>query len=161
MKISCVLTRAEAQAAPADVILFPEGVSQNVLQATSAQYPQSIVIGAHVDGNGCRGALYKASRNKIDYMKVCTDGRTVGCENRNQQPIYQERDRLCIVVVICMDINEPVFRYQVFDWIQASQCQYKLLCIPSDMGAEWLASETLPWGARGHGFHFVLCNNTI
>lgn len=159
--ISCVLTHAEAQTCPADVIVFPEGVSKNDIQTTSLQYPESIIIGAYVEDKACRGALYKAGDNKIDYLKVCTDGRTIGCGNPDQRPIYQERDQLCIGVVICMDIDNPSFRYQIFDWVKASQCQCMLLCIPSDMGGEWLANEKLPWGTRGHGFHFVLCNNTI
>ena len=159
--ISCVLTPAEVQTSAADVIVFPEGVSKNDLETTSLQFPKSIVIGAHIEDKRCRGALYKAGRNQIDYIKVFTDGRTVGCGNLDQRPIYQERDRLCIGVVICMDIDNPTFRYKIFDWLKAIQCQFKLLCIPSDMGGEWLANETLPWGTRAHGFHFALCNNTI
>ena len=159
MNIHCVLNLAEAVTAAADVIVFPEGVSDKNLRAASVHHPDSIIAGAFVDGKHCRGALYRGGVTKLTYLKVCGDGRTLASADLNQLPVYEQGDHLCVGLVVCKDIDHPAFSRRIIEAVKSNRCRYKLLCIPADMGSEWFGSDVLPGGERYHGLHVALFNN--
>ena len=55
-----------------------------------------------------RGVVLHGGQNRIDYLKVETDGRTVGSGDHQQNSVYELGD-VCIGVLICMDVNHVTF----------------------------------------------------
>ena len=160
MKISCVRSVNEAIAYPAELILFPEGTAEAQLLECSALFPTSLVIGAFAEKSHCRGVVIRESQAVVSYLKVHGDGRTKGSDNHLQQPFRKFGDELAVGLLVCKDIDDPDFSTVVLDWLKSRRCRYRVLCIPADMGAEWLAGPTLPWPPRYHGIHVALCNST-
>jgi len=157
MRIACVLTAEEARATPAEIFVFPEGVSRKTLSDAARAYPDSMVIGATEEGGYCHAILLANGRNHLDYRKICTDGfgRSQGTGYLPLTPIY-ETARVCIGVAICMDVNHADFMSDLRNRIKASAAAVKLLCVPGDMMSVWFSG----------GLHFcfegirvVVCNN--
>ena len=116
------------------------------------------VILARGDGRG-RGLLLHRGQNRIDYLKVTTDGRTVGSHNLQQEPVYQFGG-VCVGVLICMDVDHVEFSRSVIEKVRSSSTKLKLMCIPADMGAYWLSGDSLPRPQMFEGTHVILCNHT-
>lgn len=157
MRIACVLTFKEAVANPADVFLFPEGVTRRTLGMTAEAFPRSIVVGAYEQDRRCRAVLLFRGRNWVHYEKMGTDGfgRTEGVGYWPRAPIF-EIPEVCIGLFICMDVDNSEFSLSVTNSVRASQAKAKLICIAGDMRYDWFyggASERLS------GMHVALCNN--
>ena len=56
-----------------------------------------------------RGVLLHGGQNRIDYLKVETDGRTVGSGDHQQNSVYELGMCVCIGVLISMDVNHVTF----------------------------------------------------
>ena len=96
--------RHELDAAPADVIVFPEGTEWRTFVEAGRSWPDAAIVGAIVEKGQCRGVLLHQGRQRIDYLKFGTDGRTQGAGILPPTPVYEYGDR-CIGVLICMDIQ--------------------------------------------------------
>ena len=158
MKVSCVL-RATDIAAPAGIVLFPEGVELGEMRAASDAHPRSWVVGAVADQGMCRGLLLRGKSVLVDYLKVESDGRTKGSENPEQNSVFEDQS-CCIGVIICKDIDNLPFSERVLERLKASKASYKILCIPADMGSEWFNGPELFPQARYSGINVALCNHT-
>ncbi len=164
MKVMCVLTASEVETDNPDIIVFPEGVDVQEIDQAQLFNPNAIIIGAIAE-HGCdpecpqmRGMLrHEDSKNKVEYLKVETDGRTKGSSDTKQSPIY-EFDDVCIGLLICMDIENIAFSKMVIDKIISSPAKLKLLCVPADMGSEWLGGDNLP--GKFKGVYVILCNHS-
>ena len=158
MRISCVLAARELNAESADLIVFPEGVCRKEIEDAELSNLDAVIAAAVVENGYSRGVLLHRGQNRIDYLKVETDGRTVGTGNHQQNPVY-EFGSFCIGVLICMDIDKPDFSRTVVEKIRASSAKLKFLCVPADMGDYWFSGDSLPFPNRFEGVHVILCNH--
>jgi len=157
MKVMCALTASEVKTVNPDIIVFPEGVGSTEIDQAQLFNPNAIIIGAIVDDERSRGCLMHRGIHKIEYLKVMTDGRTIGSEDTKQNPVY-EFDDICIGLLICMDVDNVGFSKAVIDQLISSSAKLKFLCIPADMGSDWFNDDNLP--NKYHGIHVILCNHT-
>ncbi|MES9902458.1 MAG: hypothetical protein ABW168_07220 [Sedimenticola sp.] len=58
-----------------------------------------------------------------------------------------------------MDMDNPAFSMKVVERMRLSSAKYKILCVPADMGSEWLQGDALPFPKKYQGLYVVLCNN--
>lgn len=158
MRVACILHAQEISNETADLVVFPEGVCQSEINEAMRVIPNALIVGAVLDGNHSRGVLLHRGQNKIDYLKVATDGRTKGSGNHNQTPIY-EADNICIGVLVCMDVDQNNFSRPVIEKIKASGAKSKYLCVPADMGNHWFNHYSLPFPSEFEGINFILCNH--
>ena len=159
MKVSCVLAVHELDGVPADLVVFPEGISRLDLDAAQLSHPNAFIAAAIEENGCCRGILMHQRRNRIEYLKIGSDGRTVGSRNICQSPVYQAAN-VCVGMIICMDVNNPVFLRTVVDKIRSSTASQKFLCIPADMDANWFVGDKLAFPQEFGGVHVVVCNHT-
>ena len=159
MRVSCVLKVGDVENPISHVIVFPEGIDHEEITRACQLYPNCLIVGAVVEQGRSRGLLFHKGRNRIDYLKVETDGRTRGVGNVMQMPVY-ETDSLCVGVLICMDIDRQEFARTVTQTIRSSSRPLKLLCIPADMGDYWFSGESLVAPERFEGIYVVVCNHT-
>lgn len=122
-------------------------------------HPDSMIVGAVAEESRSRGLLLHQGQNRIDYLKVTTDGRTVGSGNLQQEPVYQFGE-MCVGVLICMDVEHVEFSRAVIEKVRSSSTNLKLICIPADMGDYWFRGDSLPWPQMFEGTHVILCNHT-
>ncbi len=158
MRVSCILSGSELNDKPVDLIVFPEGVCWNDIEETGLTHPDALIVGAVVENGKSRGILRHRGQNQIDYLKVETDKRTEGTGNTQQNPVYVH-GKMCIGVLICMDIDHVEFSSAVINSVKSSSANLKLLCVPADMGAYWMNGNTLPFSGRYTGIHVILCNH--
>lgn len=158
MKVSCILAVGELDAKPTDLIVFPEGVCIKEIEEAMSVHPDAVIVAAYVENGHSRGVLWHQGRNRIDYLKVCDDGRTGGTENLQQNPTYSFGDT-CIGVLICMDIDHIAFSLAVIQKLKSSKARSKYLCVPADMGSAWFSEDCLPFPQRFEGIHVILCNH--
>lgn len=118
------------------------------------------MVGAFEDGGYSRGALFHAGEQVLSYQKVFSDGRTKGSGNLAQRPVYCGRNEMAIGILVCMVINEPSFSLPVLDALRETNRQYRLLCVPADMGSEWFTHRQLLGQAKYADVFVALCNNT-
>jgi len=159
MKIACALTASEVETINPDMIIFPEGVDLKEIEQVRLSNINAIIIGAIVENDCSRGILMHRGSNKIEYLKVETDGRTNGSNDTKQNPVY-EFDNICVGLLICMDIDNPDFSKIVIDKIISSSAKLKLLCVPADMGSHWFADNNLQAPHKFKGINVILCNHT-
>lgn len=159
VRISCVLTARELRSARTDLIVFPEGIFRGEIEAAQLSHPDSVIVGAIVENGRSRGLLRHRGKNRIDYLKVETDGRTTGTENLQQNPVYVLGD-VCIGVLICMDINHGAFSRAVIENIKFTSAKLKLLCVPADMADYYFSGQNLASPQNFEGVHVILCNHT-
>ncbi len=160
MRVSCVLIAREINAEAADLIVFPEGVCQKEIEEAAKSNPDAVIVAAVVEQDHCRGVLLHRGQNRIDYLKVETDGRTVGTGNLQQNPVY-EFGAICIGVLICKDIQCGLFR-AVINNIKSSLASLKLLCIPADMASNWFPGDNIIYFPDTYeGVHVILCNHVL
>jgi hypothetical protein len=159
MRVSCVANATEIDTPPPDLIVFPEYSELAEIEMARSRYPHSLIVAATESAGRSHGALWYSGQNRIEkYVKVGTDGRTTGSDDVLQQcPVY-ESGRMCVGVVICMDVQNATFLQAVVDTVKSSRCEFKFLCIPADMGSEWFSSE--PLANQFSGVYVALCNNT-
>ncbi|MCF6325259.1 MAG: hypothetical protein L3J89_13225 [Gammaproteobacteria bacterium] len=157
MKIACVLNSNEITS-EVELIVFPEAINKSEISRASNLYENSVVVGGVVENRNCRAFIQHRGLNRIDYLKVGTDGRTIGLDNINQIPVYEQKN-ICIGTLICMDIDIPDFSISVVERIRSSSAKVKILCVPADMGGEWLQGDILPFPKKYEGIYFILCNN--
>jgi hypothetical protein len=157
MRISCVIAASELDAVPADLIVFPEGVCRREIEKAQSFYPEAVIVAAIVENGFSRGVLLHGGRNRIDYLKVESDGRTVGSGDHQQVPIYEFED-VCIGVLICMDVDCLLFSRAVIEKVRTSSAKLKLLCVPADMTSDWFSGDAL--SSVFEAIHVVLCNHT-
>jgi predicted amidohydrolase len=158
MRVSCVLDASQLDAETPDLIVFPEGVEFAQLQQVHANNPHSMVIGAVLGRTSCRGVLLHRGRNQVDYLKAGPYEHTKGNGGRNQRPVYRSGDA-CVGVLICMDVNCAPLASAVAEQVKSSKSEFKIICIPSDMSADWFQGEELS-GSIFDGVHVAMCNNT-
>lgn len=158
MRISCVLTADQLNPVPTDLIVFPEGILQEEIENAQASHPESMIVGAIVEDGRSRGVLLHRGQHQIDYLKVETDGRTRGSHDLQQDPVYQF-GRVCVGVLICMDVDHVEFSHTVIEKVQSSSTELKLVCITADMGNHWFSGDILPFPKRFAGTHVILCNH--
>jgi predicted amidohydrolase len=72
--------------------------------------------------------------------------------------VYEQGD-VCVGILICMDIDHPDFSISVIERVKSSSSRIKILCVPADMGSEWLQGQNLPFPKKYEGVYFILCNN--
>ncbi len=156
MRITCVIKASELRGQAADLIVFPEGVCWAEIGAAQSSHPDSVVVGAVVDNGHSRAVLLHRGLNQINYLKVGTDGRTIGTGVAQQDAVY-DSGTLCIGVLICMDIDEVELSQDVIDTMHSSPAKLKVLCIPADMASHW---DVLNFPKRFEGMYVVLCNHT-
>lgn len=156
MRITCALTSGKLTSPAADLIVFPEGVCWKEIQAAQSSYSKSVIVGAVIENGQSREVLLHQGLNRIDYLKVQTDGQTTGNGDPKQDPVYY-LENLCIGVLICMDIDAVEFSGAVIKKIRSSRANLKLLCIPADMASCW---DILAFPKRFEGIHVILCNHT-
>jgi predicted amidohydrolase len=156
-RIDCVLAAHELGPTPTDIIVFPEGVDHREVVEARCARPDSVVVAAIVENSHCRGVLLHGGVNRLDYLKVETDGRTQGTGVVPRTPVYEFGD-ICLGVLICMDIQHGLLFRAVMDKIRSSSATTKLLCIPADMSFEWFSNDTV--GSRYQGVAVALCNQT-
>jgi hypothetical protein len=138
--------------------VFPEGIQREEVAKAESSHPNSIIVAAVVEGGLSRGLLLHRGKNRIDYLKVTGDGRTVGSGNIQQEPVYQFGE-VCVGVLICIDVDHVEFSSAVIEKVRSSSAKLKLMCVPADMGYSWFTCETLPSQKFG-GIHVILCNHT-
>lgn len=102
------------------------------IEAASIENPSAIIVVAIEESGRGRGVLLHHGENRIDYLKLGTDGRTSGTDNVQQNPVY-ETGNLCVGVLICMDIQHRAFSWAVIERVRSSECELKLVCVPADM----------------------------
>lgn len=156
MKVACVLSVAELSA-PSDLILFPEGVTFSEMQTASHEYPKSFVAGAVEENGYSRGVLLREGVILLSYFKVLDDGRTKGSGDSEPCPVFDD-GTFCIGLLVCKDIDEVTLARRVTEALQSSSSSIKALCIPADMGSEWLNDSTLFPETKYRGFNVILCN---
>lgn len=164
MRISCVLTAYQLNPTPTDLIVFPEGILPEEVAKAQASHPESIIVGAieecdRSQRKRSRGLLLHRGQNKVNYLKVETDGRTKGSCNLQQNPVYQY-DEVCIGMLICKDVDHVEFSRNVIAKVQSSSAKLRLICIPADMGSEWFVGDKLQSETKFEGTHVILCNHT-
>ena len=143
---------------PPDLIVFPEGILPEEVAKAQASHPESMIVGATDEGGRSRGLLLHRGENRIDYLKVETDGLTKGSRDLQQNPVYQF-GKVCIGVLICMDVDHPEFSRAVIAKVRSSSAKLKLICIPADMGNEWFGGDSLQFPTKFEGTHVILCNH--
>lgn len=158
MLISCAIASADLGDSLSDLIVLPEGAEITDVHETAAQYPEAIVVAAVTECSHSRAVVYHRGSNRIDYLKVRSDGRTVGSGNYAQNPVYDQSD-CCIGVLICMDVDSPEFAGPVIARVQRSRAVRKIICIPADMDANWFVGDALPFPQMFAGTHVVLSNH--
>lgn len=159
MQISCVLAAYQLNRMHTDLIVFPEGILLKEVEKAQLAHPESIIVGAiEKCGRSC-GLLLHRGQNKVNYLKVETDGRTKGSGNLQQNPVYQS-DEVCIGVLICKDVDHVEFSHHVIAKVRSSSAKLKLICIPADMGIEWFGGDKLQSSTKFDGTHVILCNHT-
>jgi predicted amidohydrolase len=159
VRISCVLTARQLDAAPTDLIVFPEGIQWEEVANAQSSHPNSIIVGAIVENRRSRGLLLQGGKNRIEYFKVQNDGRTVGSGDIQQEPVYQLGD-VCAGVLICMDAQHVEFSMAVIEKVRRSSAKLKLICIPADMDYFSFSGDSLPHPRMFEGIHVILCNHT-
>ena len=159
MRIACVIAATELDANPTDVIVFPEGVNASELFDASAMHPESVVIGAIEEDGYSRAVMLYNGTNHVSYLKVETDGRTRGTDDCTQVPIARFSN-MCVGMLVCMDVQNPMFSLKVLKALQSCSHPLKLLCIPADMGSYWFEGSTLPFPAQYSGIYVALSNHT-
>ncbi len=159
MRISCVLSARELRCVSTDLIVFPEAICWGEIEAAQSSHPDSVIVGAIVENRCSRGLLLYRGLNRIDYLKVESDGLTDGTGNLQQNPVYVLGD-VCIGVLICMDINHGAFSRAVIGNIKSTSAKLKLLCLPADMDNFNFAGENLLYPQNFEGVHVILCNHT-
>ena len=159
MRISCVLTARELAGVSADLIVFPEGVSWKEVKDAESSHPDAVITGAIVENSDIRGLLLHRGHQRIDYLKVLTDERTVETRDYQQNPVYECGD-VCIGVLICRDVSYPKFSPPVIEKIRTSSAKMKVLCVPADMDFRWFTGDGPPFLRDFEGVHLLLCNHT-
>jgi len=158
MRVSCVLIARELNAESADLIVLPESVCWKEIEEAELYNPDAVIVAAVVEEDHSRGILRHRGQDRIDYLKVGTDGRTVGTGNLQQNPVYEFGD-ICIGVLICMDIDHIDFSLTVIENIKSSSASSKFLCVPADMRSEWFGGDSLQFPQKFEGIHVILCNH--
>ena len=143
---------------PPDLIVFPEGILPEEVAKAQESHPESMIVGATDKGGRSRGLLLHRGQNRINYFKVETDGLTKGSCDLQQNPVYQF-GKVCIGVLICMDVDHPEFSCAVIAKVRSSAAELKLICIPADMGNDWFSGASLPFPTKFEGTHVILCNH--
>ncbi len=155
MRAQCVLTASELTQ-ESEVIVLPEYVSPRELQKTCATFPRAFVVSAVEESDTSRARILRGGAQLATYVKVLSDARTTGSNNLDQMPVYDD-GVICIGIVACKDVDHVQFFGMVTQRIRSSTSKHKVLCVPADMGSEWLNDEVLP--QKYHGMYVVLCNN--
>ena len=158
VRISCVLTACQLSPERTNIIVFPEGILREEIAKAQVSHPESIIVGAIEEDGQSRGLLLHRGQKRIDYLKVKTDGLTKGSCNLQQNPVYQF-GKVCIGVLICMDVDHPEFSRAVIAKVRSSSAKLKLICIPADMGNEWFDGDRLLFPKKFEGTHVILCNH--
>ena len=158
VRTSCVLTACQLSPERTNIIVFPEGILPEEIAKAQVSHPESIIVGAIEEDGRSRGLLLDQRRNRINYLKVTTDGLTKGSCNLQQNPVYQF-GKVCIGVLICMDVDHPEFSRAVIAKVRSSSAKLKLICIPADMGNHWFSGDILPFPKKFEGTHVILCNH--
>lgn len=159
MRISCVLTARELHSVLTDLIVFPEGICWGEIAAAQSSHPDAIIVGAIVENGFGRGLLLHRGVNRIDYLKVESDGRTTGTGNLRQNPVYV-LGNVCIGILICMDIINGAFSQAVIKKMKSTSTKLKLLCVPGDMADYYFSGQHLASPQNFEGIHVILCNHT-
>ncbi len=157
MRISCVNVPTEIDMGGADLIVLPEYSELAVVCETASRYPRSIVVAAFQEGIRSRGLLFHGGENRIDYLKIGSDGRTKGARASCRRAVFSRSD-ICIGVVICMDVQDPGFLGPVTDTVRSSTSKLKFICIPADMDAVWFSGDILH-DPKFEGVRVILCNH--
>ncbi len=172
MRVSCVLDARQLDAEPADLIVFPEGVCLGEIKKAEASHPNALIAAAIVEngwrwrgwrGPGSvrrmRGVLQHLGKNRIDYLKVTCDGRTMGTGNQDQDSVYELGDMCVVGVLICNDALETPLMRATIEKMRASAARLRVLCIPADMAA-YGGFEGNRLSPSFKGVHVAFCNHT-
>ena len=159
MRIACVRTAAELDSEATDLVVLPEGVDPAEILAAASMHPEAAIVAAIREGAHSRAVIWHGSKNHVEYLKVETDGRTVGTGNHEQSTVAHFQ-RFSVGVLICMDVQNPQFSARVVESLRASENPIKVLCIPADMGSYWFEGPALSFPARYAGVYVALCNST-
>ena len=144
----------ELDCAQLDVVVLPEGIALNDMQALSRRHPQLLVVGAAPEGKHMRACALLDGRNYVAYLKILSDGRSTGSGELPRSVHFQFGPAL-VAVLICRDIHHPYW-LDVKKTFDEAAHPVKLLCVPADMNGEWFSSEPV----RGwEGVHLALSNH--
>jgi hypothetical protein len=154
MKIVCAIEASDLLLTDVDILVLPEGVSLEAIQRASARFPRAVVVGAARDGNFMRAYAMIGEENKIDYLKIGTDGRSIGV-NLAPKNAMLECENFAVGVLVCMDVQHR-FQFQLRESLNASSKPTRIMCIPADMDPTWFSSDVvLGFG----GAYVAMCNN--
>ena len=114
------------------------------------------MVSACPAGRHMRAYVQVGGANKVQYLKVLGDGRSIGTGKQPAVlPVYQT-DELALGVVVCRDIEDLGFLHAVLGRLRASPQRVKLLCIPADMQDHWFSFDPI----RGfEGVYLARSNN--
>ena len=62
------------------------------IEEVQSSCPDAIIVAAIVENGRSRGVVLHGGQNRIDYLKVETDGRTVGSGDHQQNSVYELGD---------------------------------------------------------------------
>ena len=65
MLVSCVSRTEQIVQGSTGVVVFPERVAQDELEAAQAANPASVIVGAVVEDRRCRGYVFHRGKNQI------------------------------------------------------------------------------------------------
>jgi len=157
MRISCVMCCKDMGDENPHLICLPEYSDLECLKCMSAFFPDAIVVGAYQDGEYSRAYVAHKGSERINYTKVNSDGITKGSGNREQCPVYSVGD-VCVGVLICIDVDDPIFSNAIIDSVKSSKKRWRILCVPADMHNSWFNNGGLT--AKFGGVYVVLSNNS-
>lgn len=142
-----------------DLIVLPEYVDRTEIARVEELCPNAIVAGAFTDAGAMRGVLRHGGCDRISYMKILGDGRSVGAgEQPDQVPVYGSGD-IAVGLLVCLDIQEPTLVGRVLAELRRRPARLKVLCIPAAMHASSWSFEDGA-GILGHaGLHAVVLTN--
>ena len=159
MWVSCVLRPDEIPVPSPDLVLFPEYIEAAKLRLAARQYPRSMIIGAVESKGRSQAVLIYEGRNRIEYLKVESDGRTKGSQDFRQRPIFETVD-FVVGILICRDFENFDFCRQVCAELKTRPQKLKILCVPAEMHGAWFQGKSVNTDAVS-GIYMMLCNNNV
>ena len=142
MNIVCATTAFNAYHETPSVLVLPERTSLENLADAQSRWPNAIIVGAIAEGCHIRGYAYHLGKNRIDYLKYCSDGESVGVGEAVRTQTYEIED-LIVGVLICRDFRDSPLREPLLHRLAQSHARMKVVCLPSDMDSSWFPSHEL------------------
>jgi hypothetical protein len=168
MQIVCVESPEALGSNQVDIVVLPEWATWEKIKDVEQRCPDAVIAGAVVEHETalrdteailrCRAVVWHQKENQVDYLKMGTDGTTVGVDQPPAElPIYHFGD-LLLGVVVCKDIQLP---NPVTDALRSSEAAKKLLCVPAAMSvsSDWNFDNLYQWPTY-RDIHVIVSNRS-